>query len=589
MARVRAPQLLGRGGWIGASADLGLASLAGKVVVLHFWTSSCINCVRLLRELAPIEERFSDEVVVVGIHSPKFPREHEHEAVERAVERLRVPHPVLDDPDLGSWQQYAIKGWPTLVLIDPEGYVVGGVSGEGSGPMLTSSIEAVIADHDGRGTLVRGPVTGAWGRATYSPGWQTLSFPAKVAVDGTGRRLAIADTGNDRVIVTDRQGRMEQVHPLLTRPQGVRFDGDRLVVCDTGADRVVAIDRSTGEQTVLVRGLASPSDVAVLADGWLLVTEAGRHRLWWVPPGGGEAVVAAGTGQEGLVDTDPSSEAVLAQPSGVAALAGGGAVFVDAESSSLRVLQADGSVVTLVGQGLFDWGASDGGPDAAALQHPLGVAVGRPPAGQPAAPPPIYVADTFNSMVREWTGTSWSAASGTVRTLPATGLEEPGGVDVLPDGRLLVADTNHHRVVIVDPAAADPEALIIDEGWLGTASGDDIGVVAGAPLRVPYSFDPGQLFLDPSAGPPLRIEVSAEPGTLLAPGPRRWALASAEGVVELVAGAPGEGILVVEIEVSVCDDEQASVLRARSRHDVTVAGEHEPAPGDQPAPVGARS
>ena len=121
MARVRAPELLGRGGWIGANLEFGLSALTGKIVVLHFWRYSCINCIRVLSELRPIEERFASEAVVVGIHSPKFPREHDHAAVERAVERLGLRHPVLDDPDLATWQQYGVKGWPTLVVVDPEG------------------------------------------------------------------------------------------------------------------------------------------------------------------------------------------------------------------------------------------------------------------------------------------------------------------------------------------------------------------------------------------------------------------------------------------------------------------------------------
>jgi len=571
MARVRAPELVGRGGWIGASPDLGLASLAGKIVVLDFWTSSCINCIRVQRELRDIEERFTAEVVVVGVHSPKFPHEHEHAAVERAVERLGIRHPVLDDPDLGTWQQYGVKGWPTLVLIDPEGYVVGGIAGEGSGPVLTSSIEQAIAEHEAKGTLKRGPVVGIWGTTTTASGRPTLSFPGKVAVDRRGRRLAIADTGNDRVVIADVHGRVEQVVPLLTGPQGVCFDGDRIIVCDTGADRVIAVDRVSGALTVLATGLASPWDVSVLADGSLLVAEAGRHRLWRVPGGGGEPTIAAGTGEENLLDSHSDAPGatgpLLAQPSGVDALPGGGAAFVDAESSSLRILGADGSVVTLVGQGLFDWGASDGGPDASALQHPLGVAVG--PAGRDGLPV-LYIADAFNGMVRSWSGTAWSASAGLLRTLPVDGLEEPGGLDVMPDGRLVVADTNNHRVVIVGPDAVAPVPLPLDERWLGTAVGEPMTVVAGGAVRVPYQFDPGAFSLDASTGPPVRIEVSAEPGTLLAPGPRHWHLADPSGAVQLDGGSPGEGILVVEVEVAVCDDDQCTLLRARSRHDLVV-------------------
>ena len=119
MARTRAPDLRGLGGWINTEVPLTLAALRGKVVVLDFWTFCCINCLRVLEELRPIETRFPDELVVIGVHSPKFPHEHDHTALERAVARHRITHPVLDDTELATWEQYGIKGWPTLVVIDP--------------------------------------------------------------------------------------------------------------------------------------------------------------------------------------------------------------------------------------------------------------------------------------------------------------------------------------------------------------------------------------------------------------------------------------------------------------------------------------
>jgi DNA-binding beta-propeller fold protein YncE len=567
VARVRAPELLGRGGWIGANPDFGLSALAGKVVVVHFWRYSCINCVRVLNELRPIEERFGAEGVIVGVHSPKFPREHEHAAVERAVERLGIRHAVLDDPDLATWQQYGVKGWPTLVVIDPEGYVVGGVSGEGSGPVVSSAVERAVAEHDANGSLVRGAVAGMWGALTLGTGGRPLAYPAKVAVDGDGRRLAVTDTITGRVVVCDFAGRVERIYPLLTRPQGVRFDGDRLLVCDTGTDRVLAIDRASGEQAVLADGLASPADVAVLADGGVLVAEAGRHRLWRVEADGTRKEVVAGTGQENLVDSAEGAP-LLAQPSGLAALPGGGAVFVDAEASALRVLTPEGDVVTLVGQGLFDWGASDGGPESAALQHPLGVAVG--PAPPDGGLPAVYVADTFNGLVREWRGTSWVAASGTLRTLPAAGLEEPGGVAVLPDGRLLATDGNHHRVVVVATDEIVPQAVPLDESWLGTEVGEPVDAEAGAVLRAPFAVEIGDLALDQAAGPPVRVEVSADPPALLGPGPRAWAVTGTSGEVEVTAAGGGAGVLVVAVEAKVTDGGLAVVRRSRARHDLTV-------------------
>ena len=475
-------------------------------------------------------------MVVVGIHSPKFPREHEHASVERAVERLGIAHPVLDDPDLSTWAQYGVKGWPTLVLIDPEGFIVGGISGEGSGSIVTSSIEKLIAEHEPRGTLTRVPVMGTWSTAGMTSAFRPLAFPTKVAVDAAGRRMAVADTGNDRVVVADLQGRVEAIYPLLTKPHGVAFDGDRVLVCDTGADRVVAIDRRTAQQRELNDQLASPWDVTVLADGSVVVAEAGRHRLWKLPAeliGGGEG-----------------------QPSGVAALADGRVAFVEADASALRISGPGSDVTTLVGQGPWDWGASDGTIDTAALQYPLGVATDGTS---------IYVADTGNNLIRVWDGT-------TLRTLPVAGLDEPAGLAVLPDGRLLVADTNNHRVVVVSPDAADAETLVLDESWLGTSPGASLTAAPDATVKVPYAIDIGAFSLDDASGPPVRVEVSADPGTLLAPGARSWAFDAASGTVAVVAAAAaGAGVLVVSVEVNVRDEEQATVLRSRVRHDLTVA------------------
>jgi sugar lactone lactonase YvrE/thiol-disulfide isomerase/thioredoxin len=564
VARVRAPELSGAGGWINTTFPLSLAALSGKVVVLHFWTYCCVNCLRVLDELRPLEQRFADVLVVVGVHSPKFPREHDHRAVESAVLRHRVGHPVLDDPDLSTWHQYGVRGWPTLVVIDPHGYVVGGVSGEGCAPLLTETIEGLIETHTADGSLVHGSLA-ALARAEDPPSSvRALSSPGKVAVEPpvagrTAGRIAIADTGHDRVLVCDLWGRVEREHGLLTGPQGVRFDGDRLLVCDTGADRVVAIPLDGGPLEVLATGLASPWDLVVDHDGSVIVAEAGRHRLWRVSRDG-TSTPLAGTGEENLID-GPAGQAILAQPSGLAR-ARGGVVFVDAEASALRVWRDDGEVTTLVGQGLFDWGASDGGPDSSALQHPLGVAVD--------ADNTVYVADTFNGFLRAWTGTTFAAAAGALRTLSIDGLQEPGGIDLLPDGRLLVADTGNHRVVVVDAVMGVVEPLIVDESWIGTRPGDPLTARAGEAVRLPYDVDPGGLSLDHSAGPPVHVDVEAMPATLLAAGPRRWELDRSEGVIEVVAGLSGQGTLVIDVAMSVCDDQQCSVVRTRTRRDLVV-------------------
>src|SRR5215216_784321 len=139
---VRAPELRGRG-WLNTGGrELSLSDFRGRFLLLDFWTFCCVNCLHVLDELRPLEEKYADELVVVGVHSPKFAHEAYAAALAAAVERYSVHHPVLDDPELVTWQAYTARAWPTLVLVDPEGYVVAQYAGEGH----AHAIDAVIAE-----------------------------------------------------------------------------------------------------------------------------------------------------------------------------------------------------------------------------------------------------------------------------------------------------------------------------------------------------------------------------------------------------------------------------------------------------------
>jgi thiol-disulfide isomerase/thioredoxin len=167
--------LTGRGGWLNTAKPLSLRQVRGKVVILDFWTFCCANCLHVLDELRPLQDKYRDVLVVVGVHSPKFAHEADHAAVTAAVERFEVRHPVLDDPDLGLWRQYAVRAWPTLVVIDPEGYVVAQAAGEGQVSALDRIVAEIIRTHDAKGTLRRddGPYLPPRSQPTE------LRFPAK--------------------------------------------------------------------------------------------------------------------------------------------------------------------------------------------------------------------------------------------------------------------------------------------------------------------------------------------------------------------------------------------------------------------------
>lgn len=501
---------------------------------MYFWAPSSVECQRLVEDLRPVEDLFGEDLVVVGVHSPRFPAEAEGDALIDAVAALAIPHPVLHDPDLSLWETYDARQWPTVVLVGPSGDIVGVVAGEDCGAVLAKAVEEVLADRP----TPRGRVSGrARGRrktvdvdrilAPNGP----LAFPGKVACSHDGRLLAVADTAHDRVLICSFDGVVLEAHTGFLRPQGVRFDSAGVVVCDTLADRVV---RTNGE--VLADAVVSPWDLVSDGRSWV-VAEAGGHRLLRVRPGELRTRLVAGTGAEGAAD-GPVEKAVLAQPSGVACTAEGIA-FVDATSSALRLVVEErrgGTVSTLVGERRLECGNVDGPSATARMQFPLGVAANPTVAGGP-----IYVADTYNDSLRVWDDAR-------LQTLPVQGLRRPGGLDLLPDGRLVVADTGNHRIVIVDPATGALTPIDIDETWVHGTDGPPVHLAPGRPVSLDVGIALVDEQLDRSARTaPVVVMVSSRPRGLLAGGPVRSTLPEAQGVVGLTAGRPGAGYLLVEV------------------------------------------
>lgn len=556
VARVRAPELHGAGGWIGVDA-LDLAALRGRLVLLDFWTSGCIHCLRVTEELRGLQRRWAAELVVVGVHTPKFPHEHDHAAVRAAVARQRVDHPVLDDPDSRTGGQYAVRAWPTLVLVDPEGYEVGRASGEGHVVALSALIEEVVAEHDERGTLRRGSTPAELPAA----GTGELAFPQKVAAQalpGGSWRMAVADTGHDRVLVCAADGEVLAEHGGLYAPHGVRWsDADALLVCETGAGRVWRI-AADGARELLAEGLASPWDV-VEWNGHVVIAEAGRHRLW-ARDGAGQAQVIAGSGGEGLFD-GPAFAAGLAQPSALAVTADGELAFLDAEASALRVLDRPGGLVrTLVGEGLFDWGAADGPGASASMQHPLGLAAD--------AEGGLWIADTYNHALRVW-------REGHLWTVPDEGFDEPGGLDVLADGRLVIADTGSHRIVVIDPVSAS--AHPVDVGRPGSVDAaapvvaETLVLPAGGSVELLLDLALDGDALDPAGGAPVRLRAEAsDPG--LVEGELRWTASALPARIRVaLADEPGNaGRLTVELLAATCGPDACRLRRTQRAYDLVL-------------------
>jgi thiol-disulfide isomerase/thioredoxin len=555
-ARVRAPELRGRGWLNTAGRELGIAELRGRFVLLDFWAFCCVNCLHVLDELRGVEEKYADELVVVGVHSPKFVHEADPDALAAAVERYEVAHPVLDDPELVTWQAYTARAWPTLVLVDPEGYVAAQYAGEGHAHAIDALIAELREEHLARGTLQPGD-------SPYVPPpvhAGALRFPAKaVALPGGG--FLVADAGHhslveleqdaetvvrrigsgDRGLVdgpADRAG-FNEPNGLCLLPEDVAAQiGYDVVVADTVNHALRGVRLSDGTVSTLAGdgrqlfpgtpgadgSLSSPWDVAWWQDR-VWVAMAGIHQLWSLDPLTGVVEVAAGTTNEGLVD-GPLAQAWFAQSSGFAV--SGDRLFVaDSETSSIRRVE-DGRVHTVVGTGLFDFGFRDGPAEQALLQHPLGVTV--LPDGS------LAVCDTYNGAVRR-------IADDQVTTL-VTGLAEPSGAVVEGD-HLVVVESAAHRLTRV-PLAGIASA----DGFEHRTQRPVTEIRAGeVELVVEFTPPPGQK-VDDRFGPPSQLFVSATPAALLKAGEGRGTELARRVRID---GSVGDGVLHVAARAASCD------------------------------------
>lgn len=484
-----APELDGGVAWLNTGGPLSLKKdLKGKIVLLDFWTLCCINCIHVMPDLAKLEKKYPNELVVIGVHSPKFENEKDTNSIRKAILRYQIEHPVINDADHKVWNRYDVDAWPTMVLIDPEGNVVGYISGEGNFEVLDKVIEKLVEEHKKKKTLDEKPIRFDLARFRET-GDTPLFFPGKVLADDKGKRLFIADSTHHRIVVTDLDGKQIAVAGTGTPgkadgafdkaefhdPQGLALNGDLLYVADRKnhsvrelnlAEKTVRTIAGTGEQAgdpharrqekpvpAKSIGLNSPWDLLLVGDT-LYIAMAGHHQIWAYDVKAKELVPYAGSGRENIGD-GPLAFSNFAQPSGLAT--DGKSIFVaDSEISSVRKvpLGGNGRVQTLVGRGLFTFGDVDGPGQIedelkrdkeARLQHALGVAYND---GK------LYVADTYNNKIKVLdlkSGELKTLVGGDFGKLIPSAFSEPAGISYA-GGKLYVADTNAHRIRVVDLA-----------------------------------------------------------------------------------------------------------------------------------------
>ena len=508
--------------WINIDQPLTMAGLQGKIVILDFWTYGCVNCLHIIPVLEKVETKFAEEVVVIGVHSAKFDNEGQTDNLRQIVQRYEVHHPVVNDKEFAIWRSYGVNAWPTVAVINPRGNLVVRQSGEVPFEAFDTYLTGMIEYFDGLDeTLIdRRPLELALEGAS-DPGTPLL-FPGKVLADAASRRLFIADSSHNRIVIADLDshevldiigtgargfagGSFDEAR--FDKPQGMALDGDWLYIADVNNHAIRLADLAAREVMTLAGNgsmgtrrlpfgqsipnplgvsLRSPWDVELDDAGHLHIAMAGTHQLYVYEPATNRLFPSVGNGREANLNGVSLADSELAQPSGLYFAGAGKLYFADSESSTIRLADFENDLVSVVSgtteNSLFDFGDIDGELGVNRLQHALGI--------EGAPDGTLYIADTYNSRIK-----LVPAGETSTQTLTGQGglggyadgdlsqaqFDEPGGLSYA-EGGLYIADTNNHAIRLVDLEAgtvetlrfANPEALVIDAEAL-TLLGGNLG------------------------------------------------------------------------------------------------------------------
>ncbi len=401
------------------SAPLRLSELKGRFVLLEFFTFGCVNCLNNIETIKRLHAAFGHEVTVIGVHTGKFSHEKESQALTEALQRYEIDYAVVNDTEHIMAKAYAVKGWPTTILIDNRGYLVHEARGEQK-------------FYEWSGRFSSCGFSARRSQERESRPSDILYFPQKILT--TPEFLAVVNTGCDEVWLCDYEGNIFDVISVIS-PMGMVYQEEMLYICEATKGRVVRYDLKRGGLQGIIDGLRNPYDLSII-NGALAVAVAGSHQIYFYDLQSHQLLQTYGNKFEALRDGD-AENCQLAQPSGLSALAEI-LYFVDAESSSLRQIES-GVVTTLIGEGLFSYGDSNEG--TLMLQHPQGLCAGL--IGDGCGGGRLFIADTYNNKLK-----AYFPDDNSMMTL-LEGLHEPS--DVAKKGcRLYVTNTNAHEVVIFD-------------------------------------------------------------------------------------------------------------------------------------------
>ncbi len=463
--------------WFNVSQNLTRKDLEGRIVLLDFWSSNCINCLQNIPKIKKLEEKFGDKLLVIGVHSGRLDNEKNPKSVREAVITYDINHPVINDYDLEIWGDFDISSWPTLVLVNPRGKIEYQQKGSIEVEKFSKKITKLVKKY--RFILNFEPLPIVLERNNIEN--HILNFPSKIEhasnfkyKDIEINALIISNSLDNYIIVSTLDGKIiEKIgskaagfkdgnfkDATFNYPTGLLYRDDILYVADRGNNAIRKVDFINKKVTTVIGSgvsgdilqnlvdakgfnLSSPQDLDYFPDeNHIIIANLGSNQLLIYDIENQKIKPFAGNGKRNLVNGKYPNNS-LAQPSGIDAN-GDKLYFVDAYSSSLRSVDKSGNVETLIGKGIREFGNKNGSKSEALMQNPGGVFVTNSA---------IYIADSYNHLVRKYDNDSKNISNYSGNGVKSddigdiTSYSEVSDLTLVKDNFYIV-DSHNNRIIV---------------------------------------------------------------------------------------------------------------------------------------------
>ena len=464
--------------WFNTEQPVNLDEQQGRVVLLDFTTYCSLQCIATLDDLEYLENKYHDNILIIGIHSPRFPGERTAGHVRKVIARYEINHPIINDHDQRLRKLYGIKQQQTLVVIDTNGNITGATSGRNKRHKLDKAVGILLNKTSKPATT---PCAVNSTPKNREPS-RVLAFPGKILV--MDKRIFIADSGHNRVLVTTTRGHVlhqfgsaspgfidgKGTTAAFDNPQGMLLSDGCLYVADSGNHAIRRINLHS-EEVVTIAGTGKPGDPPqssyfknprevnintpsglALKDNIIYIAMSGTHQVWALSLVTNSMEVIAGSGNKSLAD-GVAHLASFAQPSALSIM--GNTLYVaDAEASAIRAIDlATRNVITLAGSGPHGYGYHDGFVPVARFQFPLDLNADQHSGA-------LWIADTYNNKIRKI-----ELSNNLVSSVPVDSpLNQPGGL-AFSGNSLYIANTNLHEIIRINLQNGSAETLDVDDEY----------------------------------------------------------------------------------------------------------------------------